>query len=838
MKQFCFVVVTLLLALPYQVKCQPDDPARFETLINLVEQTRKTNLDQALGYAEEALVISERRQNPKMMVQAQTILSSIYFDLQNFTKAIEYGELCESFFIKSGDVESLSGLYNLLSTANFYIGNAEMSDMYSDKSIELAEKHQILNVLFKQYYNRGAIAFYRGDYSYSMEFAFKALNVAKKNHQPDFMARCYDLMGSLSKIMSEYRKAINYFQLSLKIYFEAGNKITVGQTYINLATTYEKMNLQDSVRLCFYKALDYYRESESAEGLAISYTGLARYYQSKSKLDSAQFFIEKGLQTALLSESTKDLFFSYNIAGSISFQQSDAQKAMEYHRKALLLALRNRNKEQESDAKQNIGQDFAALHCYDSAFYYLSQSFAIKDSLHQHDEIHKRAYAFAEHNVQERFEKEMEAEKLQQRLWWIIMALCGVVIIILCVFLRLRSVRHKKIKSINAELNKYKSELEHTLRDRTRELKLSEQQILNLSNNLPNGAIFRFAFENEREGKMLYASSGWEELTGQTVEATDSNKPFFNRIHKDDSEGFLEALAHAIQNRTIFDKVFRFYKNDNDMRWFHVRAIAIASDDGLTYLDGYQVDETEQKHFEQELVTAKNKAEESDRLKSAFLANMSHEIRTPMNAIIGFSTLLVNTPFPTQEQVSYLKLIQDNCHNLLHLINDIVDISKIEAGQLSLRMETVPLRKIMTTVREHFESIVTDRFPHIELQFDEGLFDSSLTVYTDVFRLKQIFVNLIENALKFTQKGFVKCALLSDLTDAIHFVVVDTGIGIADENMENIFRNFNKLDQHSSGTGLGLPIVRQVLLQMGGNIWVESSLNIGSTFHFTIPLNH
>ena len=838
MNRLCLFFCALMLVSPYLAKGLPDERSRFETLMNLAEQMSKIDHTQALENAEKALAISEKLQNPKMIAQAQNMLATLCYAGQNFTKSIEYGILCESYFQKSGDVETLSNLYKTLSTANFYIGNAEMSNIYSDKCIELAEKHHFVDILFKQYYNRGIMAFYRGDYSSSMEFALKALNIAKNNNSISFTAKCYDLLGSISNNISEHRKAINYFELSLNIYLAEDDKLFVGQTYNNLAFTYGKINRQDSVRLCYYKALDYYRETESAEGLSFTYTGLADYYQSEGKLDSAQIFIEKGLKEALLSESTLNLFNSYNTAGNIFFLQGDYPKALEYQRRALVLAQRIRNKEQESIARYGISRNFAVMQRYDSAYHYLSQSYAINDSLQRNDEIQKRAFAFAEHLVKEKFEKELEAEKLQRRLWLAIMSLCGMLIVILSVFILSMSVRQKKIKSINAELNKYKLELENNLQNRTRELRLTEQQILNLSNNLPSGVIFRFAFENEREGKLVYASTGWEELTGQSLKMVNDAVSFFqNRIHPDDSREMLHALAHAIQNHTILDKVYRFYKNNTNMRWFHVRAIAIAGDDGLTYLDGFQVDETEQKFFEQELVTAKNKAEESDRLKSAFLANMSHEIRTPMNAIVGFSTLLVNKKLPPHRQNSYLELIRDNCQNLLHLIDDIVDISKIEAGQLNLRMETIPLSDIMKAVKGHFDPFVALGHPHVELWIDEGLLNSSMTIHTDLFRMKQIFVNLIENALKFTQKGFVRCAQLFDRNDVLHFIIMDTGIGIAHEDVENIFQSFRKLDHYSTGTGLGLSIVRRALVQMGGNIWVESEPDVGSTFHFTLPLN-
>lgn len=528
---------------------------------------------------------------------------------------------------------------------------------------------------------------------------------------------------------------------------------------------------------------------------------------------------------------------SYNIAGDISFQQGHYQKALGYYRKALFGARQIGNREAELTAKKNLGRIFAVTQHFDSAYHYLSQSFAIRDSIDRLGDVQKRSYAFAEHFVKEQYEKEMEAGRLKRWLWSAIVGLCITVIVILSVFVRSMHVRQRKIKSINAELNKYKSNLEYALKDKTRELALSEQQVLNLSNNLPNSAIFRFLFENETEGRMLFISSGWEDMTGEPIETVKDSVSFFrNGIHPEDSHELLEALGHAIHNHTILDTMYRFYRNGRELRWFHVRAISIAGDDGLTYLDGYLVDETQQKQFEQDLIISRNKAEESDKLKSAFLANISHEIRTPMNAIVGFSTLLCNEPLPSTQQAAYLESVHENCQRLMQLIDTIVDVATIEAGQLNLRIETFPLSKIITTVKEYFKPFIEGKRSFVELWFDEELLYSPLTIHTDFLRLKQVFVNLIENALKFTEKGFVRCAYLLDQPDVVHFYVMDTGSGISQENTEIIFKNFRKVNQFSGGAGLGLSIVKKLLLQMGGDIWVESEPDVGSTFHFTLPL--
>ena len=847
MNRFCFIFGILLWVSLFdgqsaemfqsrQPKNQPEHE-RFETLLKLVEQRKKEDYEQAMEYAGEALAIGEKEQDPKMIARAQRALAAINFDSQKFAKSIEYALSCIPFFENTKDVETLAGLYVLLTAAYFDTGNAEMSDEYSDKCIELAEKHHLLEILSKQYYNRGVINFYRGEYSRSMEFVLKALDTFKKINKPGYLPYCYDLLGSLAEKMSEYRKAIDYFNLSRELYLEQGNNYAIGQSYYNMASIYLKINKLDSVRLYYDQALQYYRKSESTDGLTVTYAGLAELFRVEGELDSAQIMIGKGLKVALLSESTKDLVEFYNKAGDIFFQKGDFQKSLEYYHRGLSFALQNRNSESESTVRKNISRNYAALHRFDSAYFYLTHSDLIRDSIFDLGKIQNRAYAFAEHAIKEQLEKEMQAEKQRDHLMFIIVGLCVAVIVILAVFMSIMSARQKKIKFINDELNKYKANLELALQDRTRELVLSEQQIMNLSNNLPNGAIFRFSFENDREGKILYVSSGWEELTGQPINTVKDSLSFFqNRIHPDDSRELLKALAHAIRSRSILDMAYRFYKNNAEQRWFHIRAVANAGDDGLTYLDGSLMDETEQKHFEQELVAAKDKAEESDRLKSAFLANMSHEIRTPMNAVIGFSSLLLKPNLPPQRQASFIELIQANSQKLLRLIDDIVDISKIEADQLNLRMEFFTLSAIMKAVQDHFEPIISVEYPHVELWIDANLLNSLLNIHADFFRLKQIFVNLIENSLKFTEKGFIRCGYLPDQQNFVHFYVMDTGIGIAHENIENIFQSFRKLDQYSDGTGLGLAIVKRMLLQMGGAIWVESEPGVGSTFHFTLPL--
>ncbi len=251
----------------------------------------------------------------------------------------------------------------------------------------------------------------------------------------------------------------------------------------------------------------------------------------------------------------------------------------------------------------------------------------------------------------------------------------------------------------------------------------------------------------------------------------------------------------------------------------------------------YNRDITKIKETEKQLIDAKNKAEESDKLKSAFLSNMSHEIRTPLNAIVGFSKLISKESISFNEKYKYIDYINQNSKLLLNLINDIIDISKIEANQLNIYKTDFMLndlfKELFSTYLDEISCLNKD------IEFVLNIPQEKIFVNTDELRLKQIVINLITNSIKFTEKGKIEIGF-KILNNSINIFVKDTGIGIPEENIESIFYRFERAvntENKHKGTGLGLAIVKNLLAILGGTISVKSKKNIGSEFIVEFPTN-
>jgi len=373
---------------------------------------------------------------------------------------------------------------------------------------------------------------------------------------------------------------------------------------------------------------------------------------------------------------------------------------------------------------------------------------------------------------------------------------------------------------------------------------------------------FRKSIENapyplmiHAEGDVIQLSSAWTKITGYTIKDIPSIVQWTAKAYGED----------AIPSKEFIDKLYEIDSVQYDGEWevtlkngkkriwdFSSSPIGTLSD-GRKAVISMAADITDRKIIEnkiknqnKELIISKEKAEESDRLKSAFLANMSHEIRTPMNGILGFSELLKNPNLSGDQQQKFVGIIEKSGNRMLNIINDIVDISKIEAGLMKVDIKE-------SNINEQIEYIYTFFKPEVESKGMQLFFKNTLPakeaiIETDREKLFAILTNLVKNAIKYTKEGSIEFGYVLKTGDEavtqgqnaeLEFYVKDTGIGIPKDRQEAIFERFIQADILDSmakqGAGLGLSITKAYIEMLGGKIWVESDEGVGSTFYFTLP---
>ncbi|MDP3913227.1 MAG: PAS domain S-box protein [Bacteroidota bacterium] len=372
----------------------------------------------------------------------------------------------------------------------------------------------------------------------------------------------------------------------------------------------------------------------------------------------------------------------------------------------------------------------------------------------------------------------------------------------------------------------------------------------------------------------------WRQYTGQSIEEVKGWK-WLDSIHPDDREHTRKIWVNATHQKCKYETEYRIRRADGVYRYFMVRGIPLFNANGsVKEWVGSCIDITDRKQAEEkliiankelvfqndekekrateliianeelvfqnnekekraaELIIAKEKAQESDRLKSAFLANMSHEVRTPLNSIIGFSELLADPYFEEDQKNEFIQLIIASGNNLLNIISDIMDISKIESGEIKIHNSQINLLKFISNVEANFSLKAKEKNIELKLSIPEN--EEGTIIVADTDRLSQVMNNLIGNALKFTSVGNIEIGY-QPKGKMVEFFVKDTGIGIPTEYHDQIFKRFRQVEGEKmrkfGGNGLGLAITKNLVELMGGKIRLESKIGEGSKFYFTMPMN-
>lgn len=360
---------------------------------------------------------------------------------------------------------------------------------------------------------------------------------------------------------------------------------------------------------------------------------------------------------------------------------------------------------------------------------------------------------------------------------------------------------------------------------------LTQEYVLNMA--LHRTKIFPWSYDIKCN-LMIIDPRYFEYLGIPAGDCTLTNEQFAQMVHPDDIEGVITALTLTVHGSLIETPVsYRLRRGDGQWEWFEAQSTYLGQGTQTPFrLVGVCMSTQEHKKIEEELTKARDKAQQSDKLKSAFLANMSHEIRTPLNAIVGFSNLLVDgdMSFQKEEIKEFLSLIYLNCEQLLALISDILDLSKIESNTMVFNITEQPLTPLLQNILRAQQINVPQE---VELLLDLPATDTIIT--TDPLRLKQVINNLINNAIKFTSKGAVTLGYRQN-NDQVSIFVKDTGTGIDEDKINRIFERFYKGDNFVQGTGLGLAISHTIIEHLKGTITVTSKVGEGSCFTIQHPV--
>jgi PAS domain S-box-containing protein len=381
------------------------------------------------------------------------------------------------------------------------------------------------------------------------------------------------------------------------------------------------------------------------------------------------------------------------------------------------------------------------------------------------------------------------------------------------------------------KLNRYISELKSVITEK--EITEEKLRLLNRAVEQSPASIIL----TDEDGIIKYVNKKFTELTGYTEAEALGKTPAFLKSGRHDKTFYKELWDTIKSGKDWLGEIMNKKKN-GDFYWEKVLISPMTDENGkITHFVGVKEDITERRVMMENLINAKEKAEESDRLKTAFLHNISHEIRTPLNAIVGFSDILGNQDLSPEKKKSYNEIISSSNKQLVHIIDSIMKVSQMEAGQLSVDESSVNIKKLVTTLYNQFQPQATRR--NLLFRLDCLNIGEDMVIVTDEVKLRQILSNLLDNAFKFTHEGQIAFGCIED-GGYIEFRVEDTGIGIPVDEQDKIFKRFyqaSKPDsQFYSGTGLGLSICAGYAFLLGGSLDVKSSAGKGSVFTLKIPV--
>ncbi|MBI9038077.1 MAG: tetratricopeptide repeat protein [Bacteroidales bacterium] len=702
--------------------------------------------------------------------------------------------ISKKFKLKTEEILALTNLGD----ASYFSNKINRAKDFYQQAMVLSIELKDSSFLAINYRNLGYVYLKLSDYKNALDNFSKSLECEKIGGSEKKIAEALNNVGLANDYLGRYKNALDYYLQAVKINETIYNKEGISTSSNNIGNIYITWGNNEKALLYYLKSLKIEEELNSKSGIAIALNNIGIVYHNWKNYDKALEYYQQGLNIEKELQNKPGIAKSMNNIAIIFDETGKFDEAIDYYNKSLELEKEIGDQIGVSISLSNIGEFYEERNDYDKAFDYYMRSIKIDEKIGNKPGIGQTYNQLG--NLFARKKQYKKAINYYIKSNEVVEPLNIIETI---------AENYKGLGNIYANINDfnkayYYSNKYHALNDSIFSIEMLERQ-----NNLQ--ADFEIE-KREKEIELLNAE--------KQVKALEISKKEL-KINRQDF------LVYVLYFGIV---AFLFF--------FYLLIRQNANKNKANKLLHLQNEEIKKNRIE--IIAAKESAEESDRLKSAFLASVSHEIRTPLNGILGFSELIRDMELSLSERNEYIDLISLNGQQLVAILNDIIDISQIETGQLKMNPIDCNIDSLLfdlLTYYEGYKKIIGK--PGIKIRLKKNQIKSDLILKVDTYRLKQILSNLIGNATKFTDKGYIEFGYIFK-NEVIEFFVKDTGIGIPKENLEMIFDRFRQVDETLSreygGTGLGLAISKQLVNLMDGDIWVKSEVGKGSTFYFALPL--
>ncbi len=760
----------------------------------------ETSIESSFGYWESV-------QDTLKMSFCYGYLGDLHYSKCDYTKA-------ESYYQKGFELKRLTNDSINYSFSYNAIGNIKLETCKYNEAITNYNKALALNIRCKSisgicytYNALGNVYFEINDLETAEKHFEEALRIGKENHLDKNIAYTLNQLAKLHNRLGDRITAINLHNESLLISEKLLSKIGIGSSYMGIGEVYQTLMQSDKALEYQHKALKLFEQIGSQKNIANCYLniGMVLYEMRDYPLAKENFqkSIEINDQIGFLKGSAE----GYRKVGNIYIQEEKYNLSLYEYEKSLAIQRKIGNLKGVASCYTNIGLIHVKRNNLDLALNTFNKAIVINMSINDIGGV-----GSTYNNLAELYKRKNDPNQAIQYL------------------LKSLDIATKiDRKTLKAESAQNLSEIYSSEKNYERALHF-HKLYFNLYNQMYNAQMENrigwIQLENEREKRVTLEKSYANE---QSIEKEKLNKQSL-------INSFLMLIVILVLlSATLIYIFYLAVKKANKKLIIEITERKKAE---LQLEDHHRNLESLVKIRTLELVKAKEKAEQSDLLKSSFLANMSHEIRTPMNAIIGFSKLLTMTN-SAKKLNDYTSIINENGHILLTLVNDIIDISMIESKQLKIKKSSFLIYPILEELKSIFdEQIHPDKKNNIEFEIHISQIPRDLTIFSDPFRIKQILINLLRNALKFTNSGRIDFGA-ELIEDKIRFFITDSGIGIPYEDQSLIYDRFRQASNNAvehGGTGLGLTICKNLVELLDGTIWFTSKPDAGSKFYVEFPL--